>query len=161
MILKKKGDLWTILSWSQNKYLRVWLGWYQKNKVEFWAFISSSLRKILLFRCFSGPSQVVYLIFGCWDTIVTTFFITYLDEALKDSAEIPQYYRVVLYWLDFSQCQPTDSRCFGSKGRNIRKVYYYHLGIICISHSPLWSRICRSHGRSYRYHHDCNLWYDE
>ena len=27
-------------------------------------------------------------IFGCWDTIVTTFFITYLDEALKDSTEV-------------------------------------------------------------------------
>jgi len=25
------------------------------------------------------------LLFGCWDTIVTTFFVTYLDEALKNS----------------------------------------------------------------------------
>lgn len=27
----------------------------------------------------------IILIFGCWDTIVTTFFITYLDESLKSS----------------------------------------------------------------------------
>ena len=25
------------------------------------------------------------LLFGCWDTIVTTFFVTFLDEALKNS----------------------------------------------------------------------------
>lgn len=30
-------------------------------------------------------STVSIILFGCWDTIVMTFFITFLDESLKDS----------------------------------------------------------------------------
>jgi len=55
-----------------------------KTKVEFrmlykLVFEKTTFVPILLW------STGCILLFGCWDTIVTTFFVTFLDEALKNS----------------------------------------------------------------------------
>jgi hypothetical protein len=56
----------------------------QKTKIEYkmlykLIFVKTTLVPILLW------STVSIVLFGCWDTIVMTFFITFLDESLKDS----------------------------------------------------------------------------
>ena len=61
-----------------------WGDIFNKTKTEFvmiyrLIFEKSTLIPILLW------STGCIFIFGCWDTIVTTFFITFLDEALKNS----------------------------------------------------------------------------
>lgn len=61
-----------------------WADMMAKTKTEFrmlyrLVFEKASFVPILLW------STGCILLFGCWDTIVTTFFITFLDESLKSS----------------------------------------------------------------------------
>ncbi len=61
-----------------------WKDLYEKTKIEYkmiykLVFEKTSFVPILLW------STGGILLFGCWDTIVTTFFITFLDEALDGS----------------------------------------------------------------------------
>lgn len=56
----------------------------EKTKIEYrmlykLIFVKTTLVPILLWSTGS------IILFGCWDTIVMTFFITFMDESLKDS----------------------------------------------------------------------------
>ena len=85
---KMKGDMSYII--MKPKELTHELDWGEiiaKTKGEF-----SSIYKLIFVKDTFVPMLLwttgCIFVFGCWDTIVTTFFITYLDEALKDSAEV-------------------------------------------------------------------------
>lgn len=85
----------------------------EKTKIEYkmlykLIFVKTTLVPILLW------STVSIILFGCWDTIVMTFFITFLDESLKSSGiqniirsgfiligilAIPAY-ALQLFWID-------------------------------------------------------------
>lgn len=61
-----------------------WADIIEKTKIEYkmlykLVFVKTTFVPVLLW------STGCILLFGCWDTIVTTFFVTFLDEALKSS----------------------------------------------------------------------------
>lgn len=85
----------------------------EKTKIEYrmlykLIFVKTTLVPVLLW------STVSIILFGCWDTIVMTFFITFLDESLKSSGvqniirsgfvligilAVPAY-ALQLFWID-------------------------------------------------------------
>ena len=85
---KIKGDMNYII--MRPKQISGELDWgdiIKKTKVEFASIYKLIFEKDTFIPLLLWTTGGIF-IFGCWDTIVTTFFITYLDEALKDSAEI-------------------------------------------------------------------------
>lgn len=85
---KIKGDMNYII--MKPKELTTELNWgdiIQKTKVEFGSIYKLIFGKETFVPMLLWTTGCIF-VFGCWDTIVTTFFITYLDAALKDSAEI-------------------------------------------------------------------------
>ena len=85
---KIKGDMSYII--MKPKELSGELDWgeiIQKTKVEFKNIYKLIFEKTTFVPMLLWTTGSIF-IFGCWDTIVTTFFITYLDEALKDSTEV-------------------------------------------------------------------------
>lgn len=74
-IIMKPKEITKEINWSEI---------IEKTKVEYrmlyrLIFVKTTLVPILLWSTGS------IILFGCWDTIVMTFFITFLDESLKDS----------------------------------------------------------------------------
>lgn len=82
---KLKGEMDYII--MKPKELGQELNWadiIEKTKLEYkmlykLVFVKTTFVPVLLW------STGCILLFGCWDTIVTTFFVTFLDEALKNS----------------------------------------------------------------------------
>lgn len=61
-----------------------WNDIYRKTKLEYAMLIKLIFRRETFVPILLWTTGGIFL-FGCWDTIVTTFFITYLDEILQGS----------------------------------------------------------------------------
>lgn len=61
-----------------------WGDIFSKTKTEFVMIYRLIFEKTTFIPILLWSTGCIF-IFGCWDTIVTTFFITFLDEALKNS----------------------------------------------------------------------------
>lgn len=82
---KIKGDMSYII--MKPKEITKELDWddiFQKTKLEYRMLYKLIFGKETLIPVLLWTTGCIFL-FGCWDTIVTTFFITYLDEVLQNS----------------------------------------------------------------------------
>jgi hypothetical protein len=82
---KFKGDMSYII--MKPKEITKEIDWddiLQKTKLEYRMLYKLIFGKETLVPVLLWTTGCIFL-FGCWDTIVTTFFITYLDEVLKNS----------------------------------------------------------------------------
>lgn len=80
-----KGDMNYII--MKPKEITKELDWndiFQKTKLEYLMLYKLIFGKATLVPVLLWTTGCIFL-FGCWDTIVTTFFITYLDEVLENS----------------------------------------------------------------------------
>lgn len=79
-IIMKPKEITSELNWGEI---------IEKTKVEFGSIYKLIFEKDTFVPMLLWTTGGIF-VFGCWDTIVTTFFISYLDEALKGSAEVKQ-----------------------------------------------------------------------
>lgn len=85
---KIKGDMNYII--MKPKEITGELDWgdiIDKTKIEFRSLYTLIFEKNTFVPLLLWTTGCIF-VFGCWDTIVTTFFISYLDEALKEASQV-------------------------------------------------------------------------
>ncbi len=116
------------IKWEMNyiimrpKELSHELDWWEiieKTKIEFKSIYRLIFEKDTFVPMLLWTTGSIF-VFGCWDTIVTTFFITYLDSALRDSAEIKNIIQsgfvligilaIPAYWLQMFWIKKAENR---------------------------------------------------
>lgn len=130
---KMKGDMNYII--MKPKELTDELDWGDiiiKTKQEFKSIYTLVFERNTYVPLLLWTTGSIFL-FGCWDTIVTTFFITYLDAALEDSAGIKNIIQSGFILIGILAIPAYGLQIFWIKRANIYGKYIIITLGICIS----------------------------